>query len=242
MRFHKRTALIIILLVALSTMACLIPGMKKPTPVKITTAEPVMEPELPTPAEVVQSIIADYLFVDNFEEGIKTDWHAIDGEWRMINGKLQAISGNPAIIEIGAQDWKDIVIEAKFGNIKNTTSPAMQFIENKPNIFYIGVRQNENASDGYWLGIANWIQRCTLEIDNEETISFFEREKSIDDEEHVVRMEIKNDLFKFYMDGVTLCTFTDASIDQGNVVIAMYPGDGPEAGYPWLEEIAIRDN
>lgn len=241
MRFHKR-ALVIIICILATSLACVLPGIKRPTPAPTNLPELIINTEETKSENVVQSVVADYLFSDNFEEGIKTDWYAIDGEWRMINGKLQAISGNPAIIAVGDPDWQNVVIEAKFGNLKNTTSSAMQFIENKPNILYIGLRQSENASDGYWLGIANWIQRCTLEIDDEETIAFYEQERSIDEEEHVVRIEIRNDLFKFYMDGETLCTFTDASIEKGVVVIAMYPGDGPEAAYPWLEEITIRGN
>lgn len=195
----------------------------------------------PSAQDVVPILSADYLFSDDFETGIKTDWHAIAGEWRMINGNLQAISGDPAIIGVGNSSWNDYVIEAKIGGLRNTVSSAKQFLETNPNVFYIGARQDSSASDGYWFGVTHWKQSCKLEINNEETALFYSEENRIGEGEHTIKLEVVGDLFKFYIDGSLLCSFIDSTIGNGEITIAMYPGSGSDPSFPWLEYIRVAE-
>jgi len=193
------------------------------------------------PENVVPILSADYLFSDNFESGIKTDWFAIDGEWTMINDHLQGISGNPSRIGVGNSSWKNYTIEAKIGGLRNTVSSGKQFLETNPNIVFIGVRQNDDASTGYWFGITNWKQTCSYEKNNEKVIAFHSADNNIGTNEHTIKIEVSDNLFKLFIDGQSVCSFSDSNINQGIVVISTFPGTGEDPSYPWVDYIHIAE-
>jgi hypothetical protein len=195
----------------------------------------------PQAENIVSNLSANILFSDDFESGIKTDWFAIDGEWRMVNGNLQGVFGEPARIGVGDSSWTDYTIEAKVGGLRNTVSSAKQFLETNPNIVFFGVRQNKNASTGYWFGLSNWKQGCSFDRNFEQVADFSSVEKSLDEEEHTVKIEVIENLFKFSVDGQPVCSFSDSSIENGIVVISMYPGTGAEPSYPWVSHINITE-
>lgn len=195
----------------------------------------------PRAENVVPNLSVNYLFSDDFESGIKTDWFAIDGEWRMVNGNLQGISGQPARIGIGNSSWENYTIEATIGGLKNTVSSARQFLENNPNIIFFGVRQSRDAGTGYWFGISNWKQGCSFDQNFEEVVEFHSTENSLSERQHTVKIEVSGDLFKFSLDGQTICSFSDSSISNGIVIISMFPGTGANPEFPWVEYINITE-
>lgn len=212
------------------------PSVNEPVPTNI-----IFPTNTPNAENVVPNLSANYLFSDDFESGIKTDWFAIDGEWRMVNGNLQGISGQPARIGIGNGSWRNYTIEATVGGLKNTVSSAKQFLENNPNIIFFGVRQSKDAGTGYWFGISNWKQGCSFERNFEEIIEFHSTENSLNERQHTVKIEVSGDFFKFSVDGQTICSFSDSSVSDGIVIISMYPGTGANPEFPWVEYINITE-
>jgi len=203
---------------------------------------PVVYPTNTTALEnVVPNLSANYLFSDDFENGIKTDWFAIDGEWRMVNGNLQGISGQPARIGVGNSSWRNYSIEVTIGGLRNTVSSARQFLENNPNIIFIGVRQSQDAGTGYWFGLSNWRQGCSFERNFEQVIEFHAAENSLDERPHTAKIEVNGDLFRLSIDGKSVCSFSDTSIGNGIVIISMFPGTGADPSYPWVEYINISE-
>ena len=178
---------------------------------------------------------------DDFENGIKNDWFAINGEWRMINGHLQGISGQPSQIGVGNSSWSNYTIEARVGGFRNTVASAQQFLSTNPNIIFIGVRQNDSASTGYWFGIAHSHQTCSLDKDFQEVITFHSEQNYIGEDEHTIVIEVINDLFKLFIDGEAICSFTDTTVGQGIVVISTFPGTGEEPSYPWVDSITVSE-
>ena len=188
----------------------------------------------------VDMMQADYLFIDDFEDGIDTAWSAERGEWRMVNGRLQAMSGHPAVIVVGDSDWSDLIIEAKIGGLRNTVSTALQFLDTDPNIVWIGIRRRANTA--YYFGIAHSAQSCTYEINDEVITEFYFEDNYIQEEdEHFVRIVADGDLMSMTIDGRTICTFSDASLSQGYVSISAYPGTGENPSYPWVDQIIISE-
>jgi len=208
-----------------------------------TYQEPISYPtDVTQPENVAPVLSAGYLFSDDFESGIKSDWFAIDGDWRMINGNLQGVSGQPARIGVGSSSWQNYTIEATVGGLRNTVSSARQFLETNPNIVFFGVRQSQDASTGYWFGVSYWKQECSFDRNFEEAISFHSAENYLNENQsHAVKLEISGDLFKFSLNGETICSFSDPSIGNGVVVISMFPGTGAEPSYPWIDYINIAE-
>ena len=66
---------------------------------------------------LVQELSSDKLFFDNFDEGIRPEWTAVEGKWRMVNGALQPVEGAAPQVELDALDFGDGIIEFKTGNI-----------------------------------------------------------------------------------------------------------------------------
>jgi hypothetical protein len=194
------------------------------------------------PENVVPNLSVGYLFTDDFENGIKTDWFAIDGDWRMINGNLQGVSGQRASIGIGSNTWRNYTIEASIGGLRNTVSSARQFLETNPNVVFFGIRQSQNASTGYWFGVSHWKQECSFDRNFEEVIKFHSVERYLNERQsHTVKIEVSGDLFRFSLNGETVCSFSDSSVENGIVVISMFPGTGAEPSYPWVEYINISE-
>ena len=183
-------------------------------------------------------VSADYLFRDDFETGLSNAWQAEDGEWHMVNGRLQAVSGHPASIMVGEAGWRDYTIEMKIGGLQNTITGALQYLETDPNIFIIGVRNSEKGS--YFFALANHNQDCSLLNENDTKITFYEGEEYIEeDETHLVRVSVEGNIISLFVDGRTICSFSDNTLQTGKVNLASYPGTGDEPAYPWVEEITI---
>jgi hypothetical protein len=204
-------------------------------------SDPEVEVEEPTPFDVVSEMSADYLFKDDFETGIRTEWRVIDGEWRMVDGTLKAISGQSPIITVGDNQWRNITVEMEVGGLVNTTSSAMMFLENRPNMVGIGIKQNGDASDGYWFSIYNSGYLCGYEVQDE----FFELSSgdgSYSESKHDLRVEVKDDFYQFYIDQEKVCTFSDSTYTDGIFLIWVSEGSGSEPAFPWIDSVTIAEN
>jgi hypothetical protein len=100
---------------------------------------------------------------------------------------------------------------------------------------FFGVHQSQDAGTGYWFGISYWKQGCSFDRNFQEITEFHSVENYLNERDaHTIKIEVSGDLFKFSVNGQSICSFSDPSIGNSIVVISMFPGTGADPSYPWV--------
>lgn len=182
---------------------------------------------------LVQELSSDKLFFDNFDEGIRPEWTAVEGKWRMVNGALQPVEGAAPRVELDALDFGDGIIEFKTGNIDT--------VWGKRNELQIGVKRQDGSEAGYWFKYYDEKLVCYLMTESGETLEFYQEQvKLLKSYEYNIRIEIKKDIIKMLVNGEQVCVFSDDAFNRGFISIVMKPSDADNP-YPWIDDFTIYE-
>jgi hypothetical protein len=175
---------------------------------------------------IVQEISPDNIvFEDQFEEGIAPEWVALSGKWKMINGRLQPVNGEPAEIMIGDPELTDYEIQFDFSN-------AYEYYQQ----LIVGVRYDKDSESSYAIKTNNYYYYCYFDYPDGSEMYF---EKYVPSRKAKVKMSVKNDLVKVFLDGEIFCSFTDDQLKKGNIIIKMFSDKGTNPVYPSIDNFII---
>lgn len=178
---------------------------------------------------LVQELTSDKLFFDDFDEGIKANWNAVEGKWRMVNGTLRPVEGATAKIRLDGFELSEGVIEFTVGNLA------------RYNDFRIGIKRQKNSEAGYWFLFNRDYVTCYLEKIDGKLLEFFDARHDVyTNYNYSVRIEMNNNLSKLIIDGKMVCSYSDDTFGSGFISFYMTPRNDSNP-YPWIDDFNVYE-
>lgn len=182
------------------------------TPESQTTQEvEVVETEA-----IISSAVLPLPFTDNFDQGLSDDWQQILGTWRMVDGKLTADQSNSwSLILVGDDRWQDYAIDM---DILSSKRDEIRIILRAKGNSYIAFETSSKLTSfgSNWIlfqdGVPNTIAHTDTGGLNGGTAGYLKSH---------FRIEVQDDIYKAFSDGVLISQIQEKSLTSGEVGISL---------------------